>query len=80
MTRYSFHTVDGGAHHDEEGVELASHAAARMYAVKYASEIMESEPELIWAGAPFRVKVANEAGKQLFTVTCSAEDTARNPA
>ena len=76
MTRYYFHTSDGQEDRDTDGVELASDADARVYAVRYAGMVLAGEPEVVWDGRVFRVHVANDAGEVLFNVISSVEQQA----
>lgn len=67
MPRYFFNTADGRKVCDEEGVELANDAAAKVYAVKYAGEVLLSEPETLAEGHKLDVQVVSEHGETLFT-------------
>lgn len=68
MPRYFFNTSDGRKHPDEEGVDLADNAAARIYAVRYAGEVLLSEPEALARGHTLDVEVVSEGGETLFTI------------
>ncbi|MBB3860799.1 hypothetical protein GGQ88_002068 [Novosphingobium hassiacum] len=68
MPRYFFHTRDGRDHPDHEGVELANDAAARLYAVRYAGEVLISEPEALARGHKLDVQVVDERGEALFAI------------
>ena len=69
MPRYHFSSVDGGRDWDPEGVDLPDQHAARAYAVRYAGELLQSEPEAVWDAGQWRVEVSDDAGTLLFTVT-----------
>jgi hypothetical protein len=69
MARYFFNTIDSGPDRDKEGTELADHAAARKHAIVFAGEVMHSEPAVLWDGRDFEVKVRDQRGLLLFTVT-----------
>ena len=72
MPRYFFHTLDGFLDLDQEGTELADDNAARLQAVRYIGELLQSDPNYIWDGHALRVNVTNETGKAVFTVLTMA--------
>ena len=47
MPRYHFGSVDGHRERDEEGTELPNIEAARVAAIKYAGEVLQSDPEIV---------------------------------
>lgn len=70
MPRYFFFASDTGA--DDTAVDLSDHAAARRYAIRYAGEVMNDQPEVLWDGREFSVTVRDETGLLLFTVAMIA--------
>jgi hypothetical protein len=84
MPRFFFHTVDGGEHHDDEGIDLAGIAAARVQAVRYGGALLADDPDLLWNGREMRVEVTDEDGRLVATVVmlaidgASADDDARS--
>ncbi len=74
--RYHFNTKNGGAHADNDGFELPSHSAARAEAVRYAGEIMCSEPDALWVSDELTVDVTDDDGLILFSVIVLAMDAA----
>ncbi len=74
MPRYYFNTSDGRKHPDEEGVELSDDHHARVYATKYAGEVLMSEPESLKDGHTFNVEVVNELGVTLFAICSTLSD------
>jgi hypothetical protein len=66
--RYFFNQINGEVKVDDQGVELDSLSAARIEAVRYASEVMQDHPTLIWTGQDFRIEVTNGDQLVLFTV------------
>ena len=74
MPRYFFHTADGGDYRDDEGVELASHTAARAEAIRYAGALLQDEWVDLWDGTELRVSVTDESRRLLVTVVMLAVD------
>lgn len=74
MAHYYFNTADGGRERDKTGVHLRDDAAARKQAIRFAGEVMESEPDVLWDGREFRVEVMNAHNELLFTVITLAVD------
>lgn len=75
MPRYFFHSVDGQLDVDEEGSELPNLAAARVRAIRYAGDVLTSEPEVLWDGHEFRVQVTDEHGAVVVTIVTLAVDS-----
>ncbi len=74
MPRYFFHTADGSRDRDLDGTELASAAAARVEAIRYAGHVISDEPDRLLDGRDFRVEVTGEDGALLFTIITLAVD------
>lgn len=68
MPRYHFALFDGTREPDHEGIELADDQAAQACAMKYAGEIMKSDPNRVLKNGQCRVEVTNHSGALLFTV------------
>ena len=76
MPRYFFHSVDGRLDVDEEGTDFPDLAAARIGAIRYAGDVLSSEPDVLWDGHEFRVQVTNEEGAVVVTIVTLAVDSA----
>ena len=50
MPRYFFHVMDGRAHVDTEGSELAGLDEVRSEAIRAAGEILADQGRLFWKG------------------------------
>ena len=51
MARYFFNIVEDGHKVDAIGADYLDAEIARMEAVRFAGEMLKSEPERIWKGA-----------------------------
>lgn len=72
MPRYFFHIDEGRRHSDTSGVELADLEAARREALKIIGELMiDNAMGGIWSGREWVMTVADEAGRELFTIRLS---------
>jgi hypothetical protein len=69
MARYFFHTEGALRQADDDGTELGDHGEARKHAIVFAGQVMHGEPSVLWDGNDFNVKVTDEAGLLLFTLT-----------
>ena len=74
MPRYHFNCANGSREPDPDGVELADSEAAHAYAMKFAGEVLKSEPQLVWSHGQWRVEVTDDDGVLLFTVITLAID------
>ncbi|MFL5298526.1 MAG: DUF6894 family protein [Phenylobacterium sp.] len=74
MPRFYFHTEDGHALRDREGVSLPDVAAARQEAVRALGEILKERSEDFWSDGLLRMSVTDQAGLTLFVVEVSATD------
>nr|WP_156677835.1 hypothetical protein [Sphingomonas profundi] len=64
---------------DPEGIDLANEQEARFMAVRYAGEVLQSNPETLWNAGQWRVEVTDDGGSLLFTVITLAIDASRSP-
>jgi hypothetical protein len=71
VPRFYFH-VEGGP--DELGLELPSIAQAKCEAARYAGHLLCDAAEGFWDTAEISMRVANENGLVLFTITISGTD------
>ncbi len=74
MPRFFFHIEDHVHEIDEEGQELSGAAEARVQAIIFAGALLRDEPNLVWDGQRFEVRVTDEAGKPVTAVHVSAID------
>jgi hypothetical protein len=74
MPRFFFHIEDHVHEIDEEGQELSSAAEARVQAIIFAGSLLRDEPNLVWDGQQFEVRVTDEAGKPVTAVHVCAID------
>lgn len=72
MPRYHFSSVDGERDIDADGVELRDDHAAQIYAIKYAGELLQSEPEILCEEGQWRIEVTGDDGHLRFTVIALA--------
>ena len=66
MPRYFFHIDDGSTVQDEEGVELASEAAAKCEAVKLAGQMICDSAGTFWSKEEWKLTATDETGLTLF--------------
>lgn len=71
VSRFFFH-VEGGP--DDLGLELPSVAHAKCEAARYAGHLLCDAADTFWETSELTMRVANEAGLVLFTVTISGTD------
>ena len=69
MPRYHFTLGDGAVYLDPDGIELPDLGAARIEAVRYASEWLHDHPDEIWRDGSLQVTVSDERSLSLFMVT-----------
>ncbi len=72
MSRFYFHTEDGVAHRDDEGVELRTLADARREAVRVLGEMLKEQPDTFWTDGGLKLTVADEDDLLLFALEVSA--------
>jgi hypothetical protein len=68
VPRYFFHFRDGRSVDDAEGVELCSAREAMTEAVRAAGEMLKEQAEQFWHDTEWRMDVADELGRVVFTV------------
>lgn len=78
MPRYHFGSVDGHREPDPEGMDLANESEARAMAIKYAGEVLHSDPKTLWEHGQWRVEVTDDDGTLLFTVITLAIDAPKS--
>ena len=71
MQRFFFHTEDGSAVLDRDGVDLPDVAAARHEAVRAVGEMLKERSAEFWADGMLRMRVADARGLTLFLVEVS---------
>ena len=69
MQRYYFHVYDDVVAHDDEGVELPNHAAARLQALMGARELIAEQVKRGYFVRSHWIDVVDEAGALLFKLT-----------
>ena len=74
MPRYFFHVIDGFSTRDADGTELPDIHAAQGQAVTLAGEILREMGTTFWNGTEWRMEVADERNRILFTLRFSAEE------
>ena len=74
MARYFFNIVEDGHKVDAIGADYLDPEIARMEAVRFAGEILRSEPERVWKGAELRVEATDAWGTVLFTIVITGVD------
>ena len=74
MARYYFNIVEDDHKVDAIGADYLDPEIARMEAVRFAGEILRSEPERLWKGTELRIEATDEWGTVLFTILISGVD------
>lgn len=74
MARYYFHIVEDDHKVDTLGADYLDPQIARMEGVRFAGELLRSEPERLWKGAEIRIEATDEWGTVLFTILLSGVD------
>lgn len=74
MSQYFFHTYDGRNIYDHEGADLADLATARTQAVKLMGELLQDQPNDIWANRALSLTVTDEDQLVLFTIDVVVTD------
>jgi hypothetical protein len=69
MPRYHFNVHDGAPMLDAEGTELPDWQAARLEAIRRASDILKHEADRIALGEDWRIEVTDRTGLILFQMT-----------
>ena len=74
MPRYFFNVYDGVAILDDEGSELAGLQEAKREAVTITGQLLHGSLKAdIWSGDEWKLVVADDRGRTLFTVRISGE-------
>ena len=79
MPHYYFHVEDHQRYIDEDGVELADLAAARIEAVRVSSDMLKDHAAEFWRLGEWRVVVTDSEDKILFALRFEAVDPASLP-
>jgi uncharacterized protein DUF6894 len=74
IPRYFFHVYDGHSDPDKDGMEMADIYQAQAQAIKMSGEILRDMGAEFWDGTAWRMEVADESGRVLFTLRFSAEE------
>jgi len=72
MSRFYFHAENGGAHRDEEGLELHTLAEARRQAARVLGELLKERPDAIWADGGLKLTVTDDRDLTLFALEVAA--------
>lgn len=73
MSRYYFDIKDGQDFDDLQGSEWPDLAAARIEAVRFASEVLKEMPERFWNCEEWTMTVSDHHREPLFTLKFLAE-------
>jgi hypothetical protein len=74
MPRYHFHVADGRDYPDLQGTVLSDLAEVRIEAVRFAGQLLNDEAAQFWEGEDWSMRVTDNAGDTLFTLTFSATE------
>jgi hypothetical protein len=74
MARYFFNVVEDDHKIDTIGADYSSPEIARMEAVRFAGELLRTEPERVWKGAELRIEATDAWGTVLFTLFIAGVD------
>lgn len=72
MPRFHFHTEDGGAYADEDGIELASMNVARIQAARMLGEMLKEQADKFWEDGGLKLTVTDDLGLVYFVLEVSA--------
>lgn len=76
MARFYFHVQDGRSAPDDEGAEFPDSEAARDEAIRTSGEMLRDCRFNDLDGREWRMTVADDAGRELFTLRVLAESAA----
>jgi hypothetical protein len=76
MAHFYFHTEDGRAIADDEGLDLATLADARIEAVRVLGDILRENPQELLDTGALRLTVTDGSGLIYFALDLSATDAA----
>ncbi len=74
MTRYFFHSQDGHAFRDREGLELVDLAQAEREAILSLGEMIRDRADELLGRLPFRIIVTDSSQNVLFSVIAHVEN------
>lgn len=74
MPRYFFHVTDGYSAPDLDGTELPDIYTAQALAIRMTGELLRDMGAKFWNGTQWKLEVAEERGRILFTLHFSAEE------
>ena len=68
MPKYHFHAEDGEKLPDVAGLELPDDHAAKVAALRYLAELLETYPRLLWDTNTLQLNVTDHRGLTLLTL------------
>lgn len=74
MPRYFFHTFNGHAYPDMDGIELPGLGEARRQAVRTAGEIIRDSGSESWHGPDWHMEVTDDVGQAMLWLRFSVEE------
>ena len=80
MPRFFFHTQDGAAVRDEEGVELIDLEHAKIEGAGLLAEMLRSNPEEFWRSQSLSLTVSDGEGLTYFVIDVAAITSPAAPA
>lgn len=73
MARFFFHIYDGKSVEDRDGVECLDPDEARIQAICTAGEILKDQSHQPWLGNAWQMRVEEEGGRTVCTLTVTVE-------
>jgi hypothetical protein len=80
MAQFYFHTEDGRTIADDEGLDLATLADARIEAVRVLGDMLRENPHEVLDTGALRLTVTDSSGLIYFALDLSATDAAAGQA
>lgn len=74
MPRYFFNVVEDNHKVDVVGADFPDAETARMEAVRFAADLLKSEPGRAWKGAELRIEASDVWDTVLFTLIITGVD------
>jgi hypothetical protein len=74
MARFFFHVNNGVDLPDETGTVLNGIEEARQEVLLTGSELLRGDPDDLWRGSNWAMRVTDEAGTSLFTLRIAMEE------
>ncbi|WP_375457758.1 DUF6894 family protein [uncultured Enterovirga sp.] len=74
MPRYFFNVTDGRSFVDPNGTELPDVYAAQARAIQTSGDMLRDMAGKFWTGESWKMEVHDQAGRELFTLTFSAQE------